>query len=75
MNEISETKKRYATLATCLMLAIGGFGVAGCGDNDNEGVGEEAGQELDQAGEAAGQEIEEAGEDIDAETDDGEKDE
>lgn len=66
-----ETKKRYATLATCLMLALGGVGATGCGDNDNEGIGEEAGEELDQAGEAAGQELDEAGEDIDAEMDDG----
>ena len=71
---MNEMKKRYATLATCLMVALGGVGATGCGDDDGEGVGEEAGQELDQAGEAAGQEIEEAGEDIDAETDDGNKD-
>ena len=66
---MSETQKKFATLATCFALALGGFGVAGCGDDDNEGVGEEASQELEQAGDAAEKEVDEAGEDIEAETD------
>lgn len=64
-----EYDKKLATLATCFALALGGAGVAGCGDDDNEGVGEEAGQELEQAGDTAEQELDEAGEDIEAETD------
>jgi hypothetical protein len=66
-----DTQTKFATLATCFALTLGGFAATGCGDDDNEGVGEEAGQELEEAGNAAGEELDEAGEDIEAETDGG----
>jgi hypothetical protein len=45
-------------LATAIgLVAAGGF--AACGDDDNEGPAEDAGQAIDEAGQEAGQEIEE----------------
>ena len=72
---MSETKRRIGRIGTagaCLAIAIGGVGFAGCGDDDNEGAAEDAGQAIDDASgdvqdaaEDAGNEIQEAGDDID----------
>ncbi len=70
--------KRAGTLAASLAIAIGGAGfMAGCGDDDNEGAAEEAGQAVDDASntvedaaEDAGEEIQETGDDIDQEVGD-----
>lgn len=72
MIEIDSKRRGLATLTACLALAFGGFGVAGCGDDDGEGVAEEAGQELDEAGDDAGAAAEEAGDDLDEAGDDAE---
>ena len=70
-----DSQKKLATVATCFMLVLGGFGAAGCGDDDNEEVAEEAGQEIDEAGNDAGEALDEAGEDVEAEANEEEDDE
>ncbi len=65
-----DSKRKIAVMATSFALGLGGFGVAGCGDDDNEGVVEEAGNAAEEAGEDAGNAAEEAGEDIESEADD-----
>lgn len=65
-----DSKRKLAAVATSFAIGLGGFGVAGCGDDDNEGVVEDAGQGLEEAGEDAGNAAEEAGEDIESEADD-----
>ncbi len=67
---MSDSKRKFATVAASLALTLGGFGVAGCGDDDDEGAVEEAGQELEEAGEDAGNAAEEAGQDVESEADD-----
>jgi len=69
---MSQTRRRIGTVAAAVALAVGGAGIAGCGDDDNEGAAEEAGQAVDDASEDvqdaaddAGQELQEAGEDVD----------
>jgi len=65
MIEIDSKRRGLATLSACLALAFGGFGFAGCGDDDGEGVAEDAGQGLEEAGEDAGAAAEDAGDDLD----------
>ena len=65
MIEIDSKRRGLATLSACLALVFGGFGVAGCGDDDGEGVAEDAGQGLEEAGEDAGAAAEDAGDDLD----------
>lgn len=60
-----DSKRRFATVAASFTLVLGGFGAAGCGDDDDEGVVEEAGQNIEEAGEDAGAELDEAGEEVD----------
>jgi len=70
---MSEIKRRIGAVGASIALAVGGAGVAtGCGDDDNEGAAEEAGQAVDDASQDvqdaaddAGQELQEAGEDVD----------
>ena len=65
-----DSKRKFAAVAISFAIGLGGLGVAGCGDDDNEGVVEDAGQELEEAGEDAGNAADEAGEDIESEADD-----
>jgi hypothetical protein len=77
-----DTKNGFTTkvgaLAASLAIAAGGAGfMAGCGDDDNEGAAEEAGQAVDDASntvedaaEDAGNEIQETGDDVDQEVGD-----
>jgi hypothetical protein len=74
---MSQTMRRIGTIGASVAIAIGGAGVAGCGDDDNEGAAEEAGQAIDDASsdvenaaEDAGDEVQEAGEDVDQEVGD-----
>ncbi len=71
---MSQTMRRIGTIGASVAIAIGAAGVAGCGDDDNEGAAEEAGQAIDDASEDvgnaaedAGEEVQEAGEDVDQE--------
>ncbi|HEX6115766.1 MAG TPA: hypothetical protein VFY99_01610 [Solirubrobacterales bacterium] len=77
---MSQTKSRIGrvgTIGACLAIALGGAGIAGCGDDDNEGAAEEAGQavddasgEVENAAEDAGDEVQETGDDVDQEVGD-----
>ncbi|MGI8462558.1 MAG: hypothetical protein ACR2OC_13155 [Solirubrobacterales bacterium] len=55
---MNETNRRFATLCACFALALGGAGIAGCGD-DNEGPAEDAGSAIDNAADDAGNAIDE----------------
>ena len=66
--------RRITAALAAGVVALGGAGLAGCGDDDNEGPGEEAGKAVDDAGSEAGQELEEAGKEAEQEVDDGKKD-
>ena len=59
-----------AALLSAALLALGGGGLAACGDNDKEGAGEEAGKALDDATREGGQELKETGKDAERELDD-----
>ena len=56
--------RRVAVVASTLVLALGAGAVTGCGDDDNEGPAEEAGQAIDDAGSEAEQAIEDADKEI-----------
>ena len=56
-------RRRAAVVASTLVLALAGGAAVGCGDDDNEGPAEEAGQAVDDAG----SEAEKAVEDLDKE--------
>jgi hypothetical protein len=57
--------KRVAVVASSLVLALGAGGaVVGCGDDDNEGPAEEAGQAVDDAGSEAEDAIEDADKEV-----------
>jgi hypothetical protein len=58
---------RMGALAAALAIAVGGAGfLAGCGDDDNEGAAEEAGQAIDDASNT----VEDAANDLDQEVGD-----
>jgi hypothetical protein len=72
-------RTRIAAGAAAVVLGIAGLGAAGCGDDDNEGPAEEAGQAIDEgvtdatdaAEDAANSdEVQEAGDEIDEAADD-----
>ena len=55
-----EWRRKLAAMVCALALGATGGVAAGCGDDDDEGPAEEAGQAVDEAGDEAGQAIEEA---------------
>jgi hypothetical protein len=61
--------RRITAALAAGVVALGGAGLAGCGDDDNEGPGEEAGEAVDDAGSEAGDELEEAGKEAEKEVD------
>ena len=72
-------RTRIGATAAAIVLGLGAAGVAGCGDDDNEGPAEEAGQAIDEGAEDAGDaaedaansdEVQEAGDEIDEAADD-----
>jgi hypothetical protein len=65
--------RRMTAVLAAGAMAIGGAGLAGCGD-DNEGPAEDAGKAIDDAGSKAGDELEEQGKEAERELDDGKKD-
>jgi hypothetical protein len=58
---VGPLRRRSAIAGAVAALAMGfaGAGFSACGDDDDEGPAEEAGQAVDEAGQEAGQEIEE----------------
>jgi hypothetical protein len=60
-------RRSIAVLAS--VAALAGGVVAGCGDDDNEGLGEEAGKAIDTAADEAGQAIEKGAKEADKEVD------
>ena len=61
---MAQTRHRLTALASAALLALGGAGIAACGD-DKEGPGEDVGEAVDKAGKKAGKELEEAKKDLD----------
>ena len=57
-------RRRLAVVVCALALGATGGVAAGCGDNDDEGPAEEAGQAIDEAGDEAGQAIDEADQEV-----------
>lgn len=53
-------RTRVGALAAVAALGIGGVAFAGCGDDDNEGPLEEAGQAIDEGANDAGDAIDDA---------------
>ena len=66
---MSQTRKRLAVIGTSVALAIGGAAFTGCGDDDKEGGGEEAGKAVDEATDDVGEAAEDAGNEIDENVD------
>ena len=62
--------KRITAVIAAAAVALGGAGLAGCGDDDNEGPAEEAGKAVDDAGSEAGDELEKGGKKAERELDD-----
>ena len=56
-------RRRVVALLGALTLGLSGA-AAGCGDDDDEGPAEEAGQAVDEAGEEAGDALDEADEEV-----------
>jgi hypothetical protein len=56
--------RRAAVVASTLVLALAGGAAVGCGDDDNEGPAEEAGQAIDDAGSEAEKALEDADKEI-----------
>jgi hypothetical protein len=67
--EAGRTRRRplsvLATLLAAAALGLGAVGVAGCGDEDNEGIAEEAGKAIDEGA----QEAKDAADDVDVDVD------
>ena len=61
--------RRAAAGVASLALAVGGAGLAGCGDEDNEGAAEEAGKLIDEGAKEAGQAAEKGAKKLDKEVD------
>jgi hypothetical protein len=57
-------RRRAVAVMGALTIGLSGGVAAGCGDDDDEGPVEEAGQAVDEAGEEAGQAIDEADQEI-----------
>jgi hypothetical protein len=62
--------RRVTAVIAAGAVALGGAGLIGCGDDDNEGPAEEAGKAVDDAGSEAGDELEEGGKKAEKELDD-----
>ena len=65
--------RRITAALAAGVVALGGAGFVGCGD-DNEGPAEDAGKAIDDAGGEVGDELEEQGKEAERELDDGKKD-
>jgi hypothetical protein len=65
--------RRFAAALAAGVVALGGAGLVGCGD-DEEGPAEDAGKAIDDAGGDVGDELEEQGKEAERELDDGKKD-
>ena len=65
------TDRRRSAAVALSVLALGGGALVGgaCGDDDNEGLGEEAGKAIDTGAKEAGQEIEKGAKEVDEEVD------
>ena len=74
MTNTNGTRRRgLATLATAGLLALGGAGLAACGD-DKEGPAEDIGKEIDQGSKKAGDKIYKETKEAERELDDGKRD-
>jgi hypothetical protein len=65
------TDRRRSAAVALSVLALGGGALVGgaCGDDDNEGLGEEAGKAIDTGAKEAGKEIEKGAKEVDEEVD------
>ena len=65
----STLRTRLMALAASGVIAVGGAGVVGCGDDDNEGPVEEAGKAIDEGAKEVGEAAEKGAKEIDKEVD------
>lgn len=64
MRQMHGGRQKLTAMACALALGLTGGVAVGCGDDDNEGPAEEAGQAVDEAGQEAGQAVEEADQEV-----------
>lgn len=65
----SNQRTRLISLVASGVIALGGVGVAGCGDDDNEGPIEEAGKAIDEGAKEVGEAAEKGAKEVDEEVD------
>jgi hypothetical protein len=65
----STLRTRVAALVTSGVIAVGGVGAVGCGDDDNEGPVEEAGKVIDEGADEVGEAAEKGAKELDKEVD------
>lgn len=65
----STLRTRLMALAASGVIAVGGVGAVGCGDDDNEGPIEEAGKAIDEGAKEVGEAAEKGVKEVDEEVD------
>lgn len=65
----STLRTRLMALAASGVIAVGGVGAVGCGDDDNEGPVEEAGKAIDEGAKEVGEAAEKGAKKVDEEVD------